>query len=92
VRKVGFKARSGRHRRKPEPHGDHRKRPEYSRQGRLLKQRVALMLAPKVSDFEIDRPRLGELDPLASGIHVSPVNRARDADTPGRTTHGGKTP
>jgi len=61
--KVGFKARSGRHRRSPEPHPDHRKRPSYSRAARILKARVALMLAPRAEDFEdLERPRLGMSD------------------------------
>lgn len=51
-KKVGFKTRRGR-KRNPCPHRDHRKRPAYSRSARLLKQRVMLALAPRVSDWEI---------------------------------------
>lgn len=53
----------------------------YSRAARLLKAKVREALAPKPSDFEIERP-------IASGVHVSSifVNRGRGADTPGRTT------
>jgi hypothetical protein len=74
--KVGFKARHGRHGRNPVPHGDHRKRPSYSRVGRLLKQRMALLFAPTVDDFDLDRPRLGTAD----------INSGRAAETAARQT------
>lgn len=53
-RKVGFKARSGRHRSAPVPHKGHHGPTRYSRVGRLLKQRVALALAPRIEDFDHD--------------------------------------
>jgi hypothetical protein len=88
--KVGIKARSGRHRSPPE-HKSHHKPAEYSRVGRLLKQRMALLFAPKISDFDLDWPRLGmsELEAttrlrpntgeLTAATCEPPVNRASAA-------------
>lgn len=92
--KVGHKTRRGR-KRSPDPHKPHHKPAEYSRVGRLLKQRVALFLAPQISDFDLDRPRLGlserevasNLRPY-SGVTVV-TNRASGASTPSPMSHGG---
>jgi hypothetical protein len=85
--KVSHRARNGRHGRNPAPHADHRKRPAYSRRARLLKARMALLFAPRVEDFDLDRSRLGELRPTASGVHVTTLtNRAAAAETAPPTT------
>jgi hypothetical protein len=60
----------------------HRRR-TYSRWARIMRRRLALQFAPKVSDFELD-----DLRPLASGVNVSvqPISSARAVVTAGRLT------
>jgi hypothetical protein len=48
--KISHKCRRGR-KRKPIPHGDHRRKPSYSRMARILKARLELATAPKASDW-----------------------------------------
>ena len=94
---ISRKARNGRHR-NPAPCKSHHKPAEYSRVGRLLKQRMALLFAPKVSDYDdLDRPRLGlserevarGLWPQGDVVVVSTqhINSGRAAVTAARTTH-----
>lgn len=64
-RKVGFKARRGRHVSKPVAHGRRRHR-SYSRAARRFKHALMLRFAPTVEEQLLEQTR-----PVASGVHVS---------------------
>jgi hypothetical protein len=87
--KVSWKARSGRHKRHPVPHGDHRQRPTYSRRARILKGNVREASAPRVEDWPLglsERAVASHLRPHGDVLVVS-VNRAAAALTAPPQTH-----
>lgn len=49
--KISHKSRHGRYKSHPVPHKDHRKTKSYSRMARILKARLELAMAPKITDW-----------------------------------------